>query len=546
MFDVTPLENLFIEEYMLRAPGDFVKVYIYGLRLCYHPVEDATVPAISRALGLEEKTVLDAFAYWERVGVLRRIADNPPAYSFFNLKEAMLTGKAEGDIPKADRDFNIALQDLFGTRLLQAQDYERVYKIMEEMGFAPEVVLMLVKHCIERSGKGTAVTFASIEKEAARWAKKGATTLRTAEDYLRTLSASYEGAQKVLRQLGLRRAPTVAEEALYTKWTREWGFSLEAILYSCGETTKISQPNFAYLDKVLENRHKKQLNTSAEMASAQQARVDVMRPVREVLDALGVKGVSPTEDLAMVYAAWLKMGFSHEAVLRAARYTLRQGSSRFEDVGVRLQAWARQALYTPEAIDAFLARRRQDAQTLRAVFEAAGIGRQPAAADFRLAEQWRLKGYRTDVLLVAAEGAPQRRGPHALYRPRREQLGRARRRDARGRAGRARAVGRGPAPARRRARPGRAAARCAVPPLQGGGRAPVHPARLYRRGAGRAAVHGPGRPEAVRRGRAWTSFRARQSFGTCWRNTARTRRRPSGRPTACARASPRRSRSMRT
>ena len=74
MFDVTPLENLFIEEYMLRAPGDFVKVYIYGLRLCYHPVEDATVPAISRALGLEEKTVLDAFAYWERVGVLRRIA----------------------------------------------------------------------------------------------------------------------------------------------------------------------------------------------------------------------------------------------------------------------------------------------------------------------------------------------------------------------------------------------------------------------------------------------------------------------------------------
>ena len=38
MFDVTPVENLFIEEYMLRAPGDYVKVYIYGLRLCYHPV----------------------------------------------------------------------------------------------------------------------------------------------------------------------------------------------------------------------------------------------------------------------------------------------------------------------------------------------------------------------------------------------------------------------------------------------------------------------------------------------------------------------------
>lgn len=405
MFDVTPLENLFIEEYMLRAPGDYVKVYIYGLRLCYHPVGGATVTTISRALGLEEKTVLDAFAYWERVGVLRRTADNPPAYSYFNLKEAMMTGKAEGEIPKSDRSFNAALQDLFGTRLLQAQDYERVYGWIEDLHFSPEVVLMLVKHCIAASGKGTAVTFASIEKEALRWAKKGATTLSAAEDHLRTLSASYEGAQKVLRQWGLRRAPTVDEEALYTKWSRDWGFSLDAILFSCRETTKIAQPNFAYLDKVLENRHSRQLNTSAEMASAQQARTDVMRPVREVLDALGQKGVSPTEDLAMVYAGWLKMGFTHEAVLLAARYTLRMGSSRVEDVTTRLNAWARQALYTPQAIDAFLARRRQNLQNLKAVFEAAGVQREPAAADFRLMEQWRDKGYRMDVLLVAAESA---------------------------------------------------------------------------------------------------------------------------------------------
>ena len=76
MFDVTPVENLFIEEYMLRAPGDYVKVYIYGLRLCYHPVKEASVTSIARALGLEEKTVMDAFAYWERVGVLRRTGDD--------------------------------------------------------------------------------------------------------------------------------------------------------------------------------------------------------------------------------------------------------------------------------------------------------------------------------------------------------------------------------------------------------------------------------------------------------------------------------------
>ena len=33
LFDCTPLENLFIQEYMLRAPGDHVKVYLYGFLL---------------------------------------------------------------------------------------------------------------------------------------------------------------------------------------------------------------------------------------------------------------------------------------------------------------------------------------------------------------------------------------------------------------------------------------------------------------------------------------------------------------------------------
>ena len=31
-FLTTQVENLFIDEYMGKAPGDYVKVYLYGLR----------------------------------------------------------------------------------------------------------------------------------------------------------------------------------------------------------------------------------------------------------------------------------------------------------------------------------------------------------------------------------------------------------------------------------------------------------------------------------------------------------------------------------
>ena len=407
MFDVTPVENLFIEEYMLRAPGDFVKVYIYGLRLCYHPVPDASLTTIASALGLEEKTVADAFAYWERQHVLRRTGDNPPTYSYNNLKALMVSGcNTQDEIPQSNRSFNAALQDLFGTRLLQAQDYERVYNWIEDMHFKPEVVLMLVKHCISTSGKGAAVTFASMEKEAVRWAKKGATTLTAAEEYLRTLAASYEGAQRVLRRFGLRRAPSVDEEKLYAKWTEDWGFSLDAILFACAETTKISQPNFAYLDKVLENMHKKQANTSADIARVQKTRTDAMAPVREVLETLGQKGASATEDFAVLYAGWLRMGFSHDAILIAARRIASSRSSKTMDsVSELLQSWARRSLYTPEAIQAFLRRRKESTAQLSRIFGAAGVDRGIADSDRQLLDAWLSRGYSMDLILFAAESA---------------------------------------------------------------------------------------------------------------------------------------------
>lgn len=400
MFDVTPVENLFIEEYMLRAPGDYVKVYIYGLRLCYHPVEGASVTTIASALGLEEKTVLDAFAYWERQHVLRRTGDNPPVYSYNNLKALMVSGQQrEDDIPEMDRSFNTALQELFGTRLLQSQDYARVYSWMEDMGFKPEVVLMLVRHCIANSGKGQSVTFAAMEKEAVRWAKKGATTLTAAEEHLRTLSASYEGALKVVRQFGLRRAPTVDEERMYAKWSGEWGFSLDAIMYACRETTKISNPNFNYLDKVLENRYKKQISTSMEMEQAEKHRRESFAPVREVLDALGQKGIAPTEDLSATYAAWVDCGFDHKTILKAAKLATSKGDNTFEGISEILRRLMKRGQTNADALD----RQQETEQQLKVVFAAAGIKRGAANADFKYMEQWKNNGCSMDLILAAAE-----------------------------------------------------------------------------------------------------------------------------------------------
>lgn len=414
MFDVTPLENLFIEEYMLRAPGDFVKVYIYGLRLCYHPGKDLSIPYMARAMGLEEETVISAFDYWERMGVLRRIADNPPAFAYYNLKEAILNKKAAytgDDLPY--REFNSALQDIFGDRLLQAADYQRIYGWVEGLSLPQDVVLLLVAHMVQTGARKQRIGLSIIEREAKAWAKKGINTKALAMEHLRTQGQNFEGAKRVLRQLGLSRAPTVDEEALFAKWTEKWDFTMDSILFACKETTKISNPNFAYLDAVLRARHEKNLATPQSVEEHQQTRKASQSGLRRVLTALGDARVSPTDDLMQLYEGFIAQGFSEDAIVMAAKYALRRGGKSMDDVSRILVSWGKQNLYTLEQIEDFLLKSRQSAESCAQVYAALGLPGAPSAADKKKLSHWQENGASMELILLAAEYAGHAKNPFA-------------------------------------------------------------------------------------------------------------------------------------
>ena len=59
--NVTVVSNEFIDTYMAKANGEYVKVFLYLLR---HENEDLTVSAIADALNHTEADVKRALAYW--------------------------------------------------------------------------------------------------------------------------------------------------------------------------------------------------------------------------------------------------------------------------------------------------------------------------------------------------------------------------------------------------------------------------------------------------------------------------------------------------
>ena len=181
MFDITPLENLFIDEYMLRAPGDFVKVYIYALRQCYHPPRDNDYERMARALCMEPDDVKNAFTYWERQGLVRRVSDNPPSYRFFNLKANLMNQQNQDDGLYRYRSFNDRVQSMFPAgRLLHESDTKYLYDWMEVYKLPESVVLILVEYLLKK--RGPHVRFASCDKIAREWADKGINTPEAARE----------------------------------------------------------------------------------------------------------------------------------------------------------------------------------------------------------------------------------------------------------------------------------------------------------------------------------------------------------------------------
>ena len=228
LFDSTPVENMFITEYMLRAPGNFVKVYLYGLMLCYHSTERMSLASMGKDLDMPEEEVERAFRYWEREGLVRRTGDNPVRYTYYNLKQITLA-RAENPGEKLyHREFTDEIRRKLDGQTLSAADYEAIFDWIDVLELPEEVVLMLLENERQRSRTGR-VSISIASRTAREWAQSGVRTVEDAEKMLILDSAREKELRRLLARLGQRHAPSEDEKEMYKKWVDEWGFTAEAV-----------------------------------------------------------------------------------------------------------------------------------------------------------------------------------------------------------------------------------------------------------------------------------------------------------------------------
>lgn len=278
---ITPIENIFINHYLPKAPGDFVKVYLLGLKYCFNSSDSISNGVIAKTLDLLESDVVKAWTYWEDQNIIKienqDQGDN--LIHFLNIKEVVLNKSSslpnnksntadkliEARKNKKVKYMHEVIEKMYG-RPLSTSEILLFQQWMEDYSFSPELIVLMLEDCFNRGRK----EMAYIKQVALNWSDAGVKSLEDAEKYMLSHREKWEKYFKVMSFLGFKRPPTQKEEEIMDKWFGKLHLDLEVVLEACGETTAISQPNFRYIDKIITDWHKRGL-TSLEKIKAEPA-----------------------------------------------------------------------------------------------------------------------------------------------------------------------------------------------------------------------------------------------------------------------------------
>lgn len=313
---VTVIPNTFFDEYLPRANGEFLKIYLYLLRWLSHPDHALSLSGIADIFFMTENDVTRALKYWEAEGLLRLTFDRDgtiagiclnavtsinsqkdtptappeqrrpaPAQSAVAAQAGTgITGTPVGTTPtvsmhpRSTQELHrfsesddgaqliFIIQQYLG-RPLSASDLNTIYYFYDDLGFSRDLIEYLFEYCV--SNGHTHMRY--IEKVALSWADLHITTA----DEARTQSETHQKACfAVLKAFGLGgRMPAAGEAEFINKWTRTYGFSLELILEACRRTMMaVHTPSFEYTDKILSNWKSLGAYTMTEVLAADKAR----------------------------------------------------------------------------------------------------------------------------------------------------------------------------------------------------------------------------------------------------------------------------------
>lgn len=326
----TTISNIFIDRYMPEANGEFVKLYIYLIRLLQDNI-GATVSSIADKMSCQEKDVCRGIKYWISKGILdlkydkaedtysitllkleeeeekessyesddylmniiafqknekktaakkEEIAETVNEVTPVSSETTPVTKKNPSKKRLTQNQLNLKLQDpelmdlrdeaeAYFQRELAQEDMNSLIYIHDELHFSFDLCEYLLEYCGEI--KKTDSKF--YEKVAINWYENEITTRAEAKEFTLRYFTLYG---KILEKLGIQwHSINVKEKSFINKWTTTFLFDNAIILKAC-EIAIVNSPSkatFNYVDGILTKWHAAGVKTLKDVDSYQSSTV---------------------------------------------------------------------------------------------------------------------------------------------------------------------------------------------------------------------------------------------------------------------------------
>ena len=238
----TVVDNKFLSKFLPEANGDAVKVYLYGLFVCKLGDEKCTLEKFSAELKMEAKDVIDCFKFWDELGIISVISEDPFLVRYLPISSAR---PKKYNLEKYT-EFNKSLQVLIPDRMITTNEYSAYFQLMEEYSIKPEAMLMIVRYCVDL--KGSSIGFRYILKVAEDFAAKGITTVTKIEKELSDYASRSGASGDILKAIIPNGKPDIEDVNLVKKWMEDYAFDAESIIFVA---KKIKAKNTKKLDREL-------------------------------------------------------------------------------------------------------------------------------------------------------------------------------------------------------------------------------------------------------------------------------------------------------
>ena len=269
----TTVPDLFIDNYMPQANGEFVKIYLYLLRSFHQPEGELSLSSLADVFSCTENDILRALRYWEKNGLLRlSLAEGTlKGIEFLPIKEQAPSAARKSGEPKTNGPAEpgklprlsagrvqelqknneeirqlLFLAEQYLGRTLSSTDVNRILYFYDVLHFPMDLIEYLIEYCVSKGS--TSLHY--IERVGLQWHQDGISSVTEAKAQATIWNKNYF---LILKAFGIRnRNPIPTEVEHMNRWLKEYGFTMELIAEACSRTVaQTGQPSFQYAEGIL-------------------------------------------------------------------------------------------------------------------------------------------------------------------------------------------------------------------------------------------------------------------------------------------------------